>query len=132
MKMGFGIYNDSGMLIANNADLPCGNGTICNNLQWSNTSWSHGRVPAMNTIDLSSRDTVILPAGGYGVLRFRATNPGWYYGHCHIMLHQLDGMAFAIRIGTNAQTSRPPDNFPYNCESFEPPPLNITGLILLA
>lgn len=128
MKMGYGMYNLSGMLVANSADIPCGNGTTCNDLQWSNTSWLRGRIPEMNTIDPSLRDTVVLPAGAYVVIRFRANNPGWFYGHCHIMLHQLNGMAFGLRIGTNEQMPMPPDTFPHECGStYEPPALNLTS-----
>ena len=43
------------------------------------------------------KDTVIVPFGGYAVLRFEADNPGWWFFHCHIEIHQLEGMAALIQ-----------------------------------
>ena len=35
--------------------------------------------------------------GGYTIIRFEVTNPasyiGWWFIHCHIKIHQLNGMA---------------------------------------
>ena len=42
------------------------------------------------------KDTVIVPFGGYVVIRFIADNPGWWFFHCHIEIHQLEGMAAVI------------------------------------
>ncbi|KAF2713502.1 multicopper oxidase [Pleomassaria siparia CBS 279.74] len=39
------------------------------------------------------RNTVVIPALGYFVLRFRADNPGVWLFHCHIDLHLAGGMA---------------------------------------
>lgn len=47
--------------------------------------------------------------------RFRATNPGWWYAHCHLMLHHMGGTAFAFRIGTHDEVPKPPENFPHSC-----------------
>ncbi|KAH7119687.1 multicopper oxidase-domain-containing protein [Dendryphion nanum] len=38
------------------------------------------------------RDTVVIPANGYIVLRFRADNPGVWFFHCHIDFHSVGGM----------------------------------------
>ena len=45
------------------------------------------------------KDTVIVPYGGYTVIRFVADNPGWctWLLHCHIKMHQLKGMAVVIK-----------------------------------
>ena len=43
------------------------------------------------------KDTVIVPYGGYTVIRFVADNPGWWLLHCHIEIHQLEGMAVVIK-----------------------------------
>ena len=43
------------------------------------------------------KDTVIVPYGGYTVIRFIADNPGWWLLHCHIEIHQLEGMAAVVR-----------------------------------
>ena len=33
------------------------------------------------------KDTVLVSGGGYTVVRFRATNPGFWLFHCHIAFH---------------------------------------------
>ena len=43
------------------------------------------------------KDTVIVPFGGYTVIRFIVDNPGWWFLHCHIEVHQLEGMAVVIK-----------------------------------
>ena len=45
----------------------------------------------------AEKDTVIVPFGGYTVIRFEADNPGWWFFHCHIEIHQLEGMAALIQ-----------------------------------
>ena len=39
--------------------------------------------------------------GGYTIIRFEVTNPasyiGWWFIHCHIKIHQLNGMAAVAR-----------------------------------
>ena len=43
------------------------------------------------------KDTVIIPYGGYTVIRFTVDNPGWWFFHCHIEIHQLEGMAAVFK-----------------------------------
>jgi FtsP/CotA-like multicopper oxidase with cupredoxin domain len=42
------------------------------------------------------KDTVIVPSGGYVVVRFPATTPGIWFLHCHIDMHSNDGMAMVL------------------------------------
>ena len=49
------------------------------------------------------KDTVIVPAGGYVVIAFQADNPGYWFMHCHIEVHQLEGMALIIQEYDEAQ-----------------------------
>lgn len=42
------------------------------------------------------KDTVMLPAGGYVVINFLSDNPGFWFLHCHIEIHQLQGMALIV------------------------------------
>ena len=44
----------------------------------------------------AQKDTVILPFGGYVAIRF-INNPGWWFFHCHIEIHQLDRMAAVVK-----------------------------------
>ena len=89
----------------------------------ANVSWSDGRKNFRNgTQELSKndtmvveKDTVIVPVGGYIVIQFRADNPGWWFLHCHIEPHQVEGMSMVVREGTPPP---PPDSFP-KCGNFE-------------
>lgn len=49
---------------------------MCNVAQWSNPSWTQGQVPGLTATGAPWKDTVILPPGGYVVIRFLADNPG--------------------------------------------------------
>lgn len=42
------------------------------------------------------RDVVLLPAGGYIVIAFKADNPGAWLIHCHIAWHASSGLAMQI------------------------------------
>jgi hypothetical protein len=127
MKVGYAHFNETNGFVAQpNDDLPCSLNTTdpkCNDLEWTERTWLNGKVAGMNTYDPSYRDTVMLPAGGYIVLRFRADNPGWFFGHCHVMMHNMAGTAFALRIGEHSQMPQPPYNFPRECGIYEQPPL---------
>ena len=73
----------------------------------TNVGWKDGRTNFGSGIqEPPEKDTVIVPVGGYVVIRFRADNPGWWFLHCHIEPHQLEGMSMVVREGT------PPDSFP--------------------
>ena len=45
----------------------------------------------------AQKDTVIVPFGGYTTIRFVVDNPGWWFFHCHIEIHQLQGMAAVVQ-----------------------------------
>ena len=40
---------------------------------------------------------MIVPAGGYVVIAFKADNPGYWFLHCQIERHHLDGMALILQ-----------------------------------
>ncbi|KAK3387770.1 multicopper oxidase-domain-containing protein [Podospora didyma] len=42
------------------------------------------------------RDVVLLPAGGYAVVAFKADNPGSWLFHCHIPWHASSGLALQV------------------------------------
>ena len=66
------------------------------------------------------KDTVIVPFGGYTVIRFTTDNPGWWFFHCHIEVHQLEGMAAVVNEMINGIPSEPESNqttcTPTTCE----------------
>lgn len=57
-----------------------------------------------------SRNTVAVPPGGWAAVRFRTTNPGVWYMHCHFDLHSSWGMsmAFIVKNGVGNQQTLPP------------------------
>lgn len=120
--MGYGNYNStSGEFISQNADIDCRGGTtqeksFCNSASWKDPTWKHGNVPGLNVVDPPKKDTVIVPSGGYVVVRVTADNPGLWLLHCHIQLHSADGMSILL----NESFSRlppVPEGFP-KCGNF--------------
>ncbi|PAV56601.1 hypothetical protein WR25_00280 [Diploscapter pachys] len=119
MKVGWPTYNASGFIDKMNPDMACpGDTADCNLIGWADNSWNNGAVQGMNTKNPSRRDTITLPAGGYIVIRFRALNPGWWFAHCHLELHLMDGTGWAYKVGDDDQIYMPPDNFPKDCGVF--------------
>ena len=103
--VGYPQYNFStGFYVADNRDIKCIN-SRCTRLQW--------RKPVALTLDrpVVKKDTVIVPAGGYTVIRFRADNPGIWLLHCHIEAHHLEGMSLIINEAAELHPPTP-ENFP--------------------
>ena len=59
----------------------------------------------------------MLPAGGYVVINFISDNPGWWFLHCHIEIHQLQGMALIVNEIADKQP-QPPEGM-NKCGDFE-------------
>nr|XP_039255938.1 laccase-like [Styela clava] len=58
------------------------------------------------------KDTVIVPDGGYTVVRFLADNPGIWFFHCHLLFHAQAGMELAFKVGDPEDWVKPPNDFP--------------------
>ena len=99
VHVGHGTYID-GILQNNSMDIIC-DSPLCMNPRWRNGAPPEVTVAMASTgrlIDTAARkDTVIVPAGGYVVIAFVADNPGYWFLHCHIEVHQLEGMAVIIQ-----------------------------------
>uniref|UniRef100_A0A0P5ZF44 Multicopper oxidase n=1 Tax=Daphnia magna TaxID=35525 RepID=A0A0P5ZF44_9CRUS len=65
-----------------------------------------------NLIDAPIKDTVAVPDGGYTVIRFMATNPGYWLLHCHLEFHSEVGMGVIFKIGNDNHLPPVPDDFP--------------------
>ena len=65
----------------------------------------------MNYENPPKRTTVMVPAGGYSVIRFRADNPGVWLLHCHVMSHLMKGQSVALWV-TDQGIPPVPRNFP--------------------
>ena len=123
VEIGYGTYNDTtGEIIQSTDDLKCSNGStgaFCVKPQWKNESELNFTI----TDRTVRKDTVMVPAGGYVVMQFISDNPGFWFLHCHIEPHQLEGMALVIN-EAQAQQNPPPDgmrscgNFTWTVEEF--------------
>ncbi len=47
--------------------------------------WANGTAPLLNMDHPVRKDTVVVPPGGYAVIRFVADNPGVWLAHCHMV-----------------------------------------------
>ncbi|XP_068745488.1 uncharacterized protein [Montipora capricornis] len=101
VKVGYPEYHQSTGFIKNhNSDISCDDINCtkegCNPMKCTRPSWT---TDSMNfSIDSYTirKDTVMLPAGGYVVINFLSDNPGYWFLHCHIEIHQLQGMALIV------------------------------------
>ncbi|XP_050417525.1 uncharacterized protein LOC126830970 isoform X1 [Patella vulgata] len=123
LKMGYGSYdNITGVMTGENMDVDCGGGvprnvSFCNNPTWANASWLGGNVPGLELKNPPRKDTIIVPTGGYVVVRIKADNPGVWFMHCHIELHNMNGMAMMINESFPRHPD-PPKGFP-RCGNFD-------------
>ena len=112
VHVGYGTYSD-GILVNNSMDIECDT-VLCMNPRWRNGIPNAVKVAMSSTgrlIDSAVRkDTVIVPAGGYVVIAFVGDNPGYWFLHCHIEVHQLEGMAVIIQEYSEDQQNY--DNLP--------------------
>ena len=94
MKMGFGEYNkDTGKFLSSTNDIEClGSKNYCNSAQWADGNWTSG----LNLEYPPEKDTIIVPTGGYVIIRFKANNPGAWFFHCHIDVHNTNGMGMVL------------------------------------
>lgn len=115
VKVGYGSYSDSGVLESSTSDITCSgfDGERC----LKQPQWSNGAPDIEITNTTIRKDTVIIPAGGYVVIDFIADNPGYWFLHCHIESHQLEGMAVVINELESEQNS-PPTGIP-TCGNFK-------------
>ncbi|BFZ08940.1 hypothetical protein BsWGS_11978 [Bradybaena similaris] len=122
VKQGYPEYNKTtGKVIADNLDIDCGGNadrtkSFCNAAKWANASWGGNQVPGLQLESPPRKDTIMVPTGGYVVIRIRADNPGLWLIHCHLELHMLDGMTMWLNESFNKLPS-PPADFP-RCGSF--------------
>ncbi len=47
-------------------------------------------------VSLVTQDTVVVPAGGYVVIRIVSNNPGFWHMHCHMSHHLFYGMGLVL------------------------------------
>ena len=60
-------------------------------LKWRNR-------PVIQQQQFPLKNTLMVPYGGYAVIRFRIDNRGWWLLHSHIEISLLEGMAIVLRV----------------------------------
>ena len=111
-----GNYTD-GVLTGNSLDITCQNDAKCRDPNWASEFNPLNRLRQYENVNKGKlvanrirKDTVIVPAGGYVIISFLADNPGYWFLHCHIESHQLEGMSVIIQeYGENRHTPPPND-----------------------
>ena len=123
----FGTTDENtGKLTAGHSEhIDCGGDTLCTVPSWKTRMDYNTRKRNEFQAKISRaplKDTLIIPAGGYAVVYFKADNPGWWFLHCHIEVHQLEGMGVIIDEGGSKTT--PPGgmnkcgNFSFTTDEF--------------
>ena len=113
----FGEYDNNGRLTAGNSDIDCGGNQLCTNPSWKPNKDYSSRMEMTGRVSSKAplKDTLLIPAGGYAVVYFKTDNPGWWFLHCHIEVHQLEGMGVIINEG--GEKTAPPEGM-YECGNF--------------
>ena len=112
----YGNYSETEeTLRAGNDDIDCGGQYLCTVPQWKeDKDYAINKTGKINS-SAPLKDTLIIPAGGYAVVYFTSDNPGWWFLHCHIEVHQLEGMGVIIDEGGS---KTPPPYFMQTCGDF--------------
>lgn len=88
---------------------------LCRKMRWVN----YEEVAKTFKVEKAPiQDTVLLPYGGYTVVRIRTDNPGNWIMHCHQMMHAVEGMDVVIRVAPD-KIPPVPKGFPERCGGFE-------------
>ncbi|XP_069141618.1 uncharacterized protein [Argopecten irradians] len=125
LKMGYATYNmTTAKYISPNKDINCRGGgddvSYCNSATWRDSSWLGNNIPGLELKNAPRKDTLIIPSGGYAVVRIKADNPGVWIMHCHIQYHATLGMKMVLNSSYPLHPT-PPLGLPV-CHDFPPSP----------
>lgn len=135
IAMGYPEYNpDTFLFMKNNKDINCTDTSYCSDAHWSDQGWHNGNIVGANFNNPPKKDTVFVPVGGYAVLRFKSDNIGYWFLHCHIEVHQGEGMAIVIKEGSDSEIINQVDfnaintcgNGPDNLDKLTSKPVKLT------
>ena len=111
---GYGGYdNATGFVNSTSPDLSCredeSDNTNFDKKECTTLHWRREHRPSIKVRSHTLRkDTVVVPSGGYVVIEFLSTNPGFWFLHCHIEPHMMAGMAMVLDIAEEWQNPAPP------------------------
>ena len=113
VKVGYPEYdNTTGGIGSHNSDIYCDD-IHCTNNRCDPKRCTRPQWAKKMTFSIDDRtvrkDTVMVPAGGYVVINFISDNPGWWFLHCHIEIHQLEGMAVIVNEISDKHLIKPPE-----------------------
>ena len=110
--IGYPTYDpETGFISRHSSDIHCDDESGCTHKdcdpkRCTKPSWSGGKPPSFTVNKWTvQKDTIIIPAGGYAVINIVSDNPGHWFLHCHIEVHQLEGMALIINEAPEQQRS---------------------------
>ena len=64
------------------------------------SSWdTPNAIPEIKLKNPPIKDTIVVPSGGYVVIRFKAKNPGLWFFHSQVDLYTTYGMAMILQVG---------------------------------
>lgn len=113
IKMGFGKYDrQSAKFIEETNDIRCTGlptPNLCNKELWKPESWirNPNSIPDIKLLHPPIKDTIIVPSGGYVIIRFKASNPGPWFLHSQVNLHTTYGMGMVLYVGNIADSPKP-------------------------
>ena len=110
VAMGYPKYvSGNSLYFENNNDINCKDNESCVNATWSDSKWLMGNIDKAqytNLLDPPRKDTILIPVGGYAVIRFRSDNVGYWFFHCHIEVHQGEGMSMIVQEGNDEEIAK--------------------------
>ncbi|XP_078312878.1 uncharacterized protein LOC111102119 [Crassostrea virginica] len=104
VKIGFGTYDRvSAKYLQETNDIHCDGRmkpSMCNSERWKVSTWdTPNAIPGIKLKNPPIKDTIVVPSGGYVVIRFKAKNPGPWFFHSQVDLHTSNGMAMIFQVG---------------------------------
>ena len=78
--------------------------SMCNSERWKESSWDDpNSILDIKLKNPPIKDTIVVPSGGYVVIRFKASNPGLWFFHSQVDLHTTNGMAMFLQVGPSQE-----------------------------
>ena len=116
-EIGFGNYDTTSGRVTRTS-----NDQFCTNPSW-NIDPDRNKIGQIDP-RFPLKDTILIPSGGYAVVYFISNNPGYWFLHCHIEVHQLEGMAVVINEAPGQHNEPPPNMgecgpFTWNVDMFK-------------
>lgn len=109
VKMGLGSYDSTtAELLQETNEIRCTGESapnMCNAEIWKSNAWvtNPNIIPGIKFIHPPIKDTIIVPSGGYVVIRFITNNPGPWFFHSQVDFHTTNGMGMVLLVGDNSK-----------------------------